>query len=415
MSAVVTPPARESFKAACSYLNGSALRQGPLVAAGVLGAMAWSGWPLALALASFAPVLILTASTRRDAGLRAAAYFAGATWPIVPAAAVFFGADAGALRVAMMAIAFWLAVSALNAVPWMAGSPERAGGRVAGVLLGLALAAAPPLALIGLASPLAGLGWWWPGTGAWGVGAYAVLLSAFVAIPRPSVRRSIGALAAIAVVLANAWPGTPSLERASWAAVPTRQGSAVRGVEGWSRDSGAVERLRRAVAASKDRVLVLPESVFEHWNGSQDAFLRPLWRELAARDRIVLFGVRRAEAATSHVENLVLIRGSEQGEYAQHLPVPVSLYRFGARGSVPLRWRGSYIAKAAGERVGLLICWEQLLVAPMLIIAGEKPDRLVGLSNLYFAKGTPVASIQRASIQSWARLFGIPWVHAVNE
>jgi hypothetical protein len=176
-----------------------------------------------------------------------------------------------------------------------------------------------------------------------------------------------------------------------------------------------VERLRRAVSVTEANVIVLPESLFPQWSASHEAYLRPLWRELAARDRVVLFGVRRANAATGLVDNLVLIRGAEQGEYAQHLPVPLSMYRLGATGSVPLRWRGTYTTQVAGDRASLLICWEQLLVAPMLAVGFESPDRLVGLSNLYFARGTPVASIQRSALHAWARLYGVPWLHAVNE
>jgi hypothetical protein len=203
---------------------------------------------------------------------------------------------------------------------------------------------------------------------------------------------------------------TNTPEASTWKAVSTQTG-----VSEGRRESETIEQLRRAAATLEARVLVLPESLFARWRTSSDIFMRPLWRELAARGQVVLFGVRRPDAATGLVDSLVLVRGFESGEYAQHLPVPVSMYRLGEAGSVPLRWGGPYTTIVAGEHVGLLICWEQLLVAPMLALSLESPDRLVGVSNLYFARGTPVAAIQQGAIQSWARLYGVPWVHAVNE
>ena len=117
------------------------------------------------------------------------------------------------------------------------------------------------------------------------------------------------------------------------------------------------------------------------------------------------------------IDSLVLVRGASRGALSQHYPVPLSMYRFGRPGSVPLRWRGPYSLPVGTERTGVLICWEQLLLAPMLRLAIESPrtDRLVAVSNLYFARGTPVAHIQRASVAAWARLFGVPYVHALNE
>jgi hypothetical protein len=385
-------------------------RHGVDTASGLLGAVAWSGLPMALALSCIAPALIIAARTRPAVAVRAGAYFLAATWPIVPAAGVFFGGEAGGARGVLLGASFWIAVSVLNILPWIVASPSRPLGRTVGILLGLGLPALPPLSIIGLASPLAGLGWWLPGTSAWGVALYLGLVVLFVSPASGSARSGLMAVAVMAVIGSYAVSMMKAPAASGWTAISTRMS-----VGGRHGESEAIEQLRRAAATSEARVLVLPESLFARWSTSNDTFLRPLWRELAARGQVVLFGVRRPDAATGLVDSLILVRGRESGEYAQHLPVPVSMYRLGEAGSVPLRWRGPYTTIVAGERVGLQICWEQLLVAPMLALSLERPDRLAGVSNLYFARGTPVAAIQQAAIQSWARLYGVPWVHAVNE
>jgi len=407
VNTAVLPPGRTASTASS---NSTSRHIGAVFGAALLGAVAWSGVPGLLALSCLAPFVIVSASSRGKVALRAGAYFLGATWPIVPAAAVFFGEESVGSGSVVLGVAFWLLVSALNVLPWVLVAPMRARGRAIGVVIGLALAAMPPLALVGLASPLAGLGWWLPGTGGWGIALYAVAGVLFVTCDRVSMLRGVLAFSALAVLGSYGVLAKPPHTTNIWQAVSTPAS-----IGTGERAAQAMEQLRRSASTSTARVVVLPETLFNQWTASNEAFLRPLWRELAARNQVVLFGVQRLDSATGLIDNLVLIRGRESGEYAQHLPVPISMYRLGEAGSVPVRWRGPYTATIFGERVGLLICWEQLLVAPMLFLALESPDRLVGLSNLYFARGTPVAAIQEAALQSWARLYGVPWIHAVYE
>ena len=157
-------------------------------------------------------------------------------------------------------------------------------------------------------------------------------------------------------------------------------------------DAEAIERLRGLVANAAATVIVLPEGYLHKWTPVTDAFLAPLWRRLAEDGRSVLFGVNRLDPVTGLLDNAVLVRGASRGELSQHYPVPISMYRAGEPGSSPLRLHGPYSLEVGDERVGVVICWEQLLVAPMLQLAVESPgpDRLVAVSNLYFARGTPV-------------------------
>lgn len=85
-----------------------------------------------------------------------------------------------------------------------------------------------------------------------------------------------------------------------------------------------------------------------------------------------------------------------------------------ARESVPLHFFGPGSIHVGESKVAVLLCYEQLLLWPMLTSAIESPDIYVGLANDYWAKGTMIPSLQRESATAWARLFGISYLAAVN-
>jgi hypothetical protein len=68
----------------------------------------------------------------------------------------------------------------------------------------------------------------------------------------------------------------------------------------------------------------------------------------------------------------------------------------------------------AGRRTAFSICYEDLLWWPHWRLLLDRPDVLVGMANNWFAHDLPLTQIQRQSIQSVARLAGVPLRRAVN-
>jgi len=68
----------------------------------------------------------------------------------------------------------------------------------------------------------------------------------------------------------------------------------------------------------------------------------------------------------------------------------------------------------AGQRAAILICYEQLLVWPVATSFLQHPTLLLGTANDYWAKNTTIPEIQRACLESWARLFRVPVLWAQN-
>lgn len=67
-----------------------------------------------------------------------------------------------------------------------------------------------------------------------------------------------------------------------------------------------------------------------------------------------------------------------------------------------------------GTSIATLICYEQLLVWPILQSAMSGPDLFVAPANGWWTVGTDIVAIQIAATTAWARLFNLPLVIAVN-
>jgi hypothetical protein len=50
----------------------------------------------------------------------------------------------------------------------------------------------------------------------------------------------------------------------------------------------------------------------------------------------------------------------------------------------------------------------------MLQSALEKPTLIVGISNATWTKQTNIPAAQEACLKAWCRLFGIPYISAIN-
>jgi apolipoprotein N-acyltransferase len=69
----------------------------------------------------------------------------------------------------------------------------------------------------------------------------------------------------------------------------------------------------------------------------------------------------------------------------------------------------------AGYRAAPLICYEQLIIWPVLQSMALNADIIVAIANGWWTGGSNITAIQRASVTAWAKLFDVPLVIAFNE
>jgi predicted amidohydrolase len=178
----------------------------------------------------------------------------------------------------------------------------------------------------------------------------------------------------------------------------------------------ASDTVQRILSDSRAAVTVLPETVISRWTEATEAFWEPTLAQLHRQHRLAVIGAGVAIPDSPAYRNAVLIIGGEQPQaFFQRVPVPVGMWRpFGNGPSVPLRLDGAGTIEVADQRVAFVICYEQLLVLPVLLAASERPTLIVGMANQYWVRETSIPAAQRASLTAWSRLFALPLLIAEN-
>ena len=408
-------------------------------AAGTLVGLAVStGYPVGITASVLMPALALRAESRQAAYQSVLSYYAGALWPLIPGAKNFFGPGVSPFA----AFGFWAVAALLLALPWPLVWSRNARQSVWRAPIGLALTVIPPLGIIGWASPLTAAGFLFPATGWCGLSFCAILTGALAIWPK----RATVAAVCIGGVGNLMHPTEPSAP-ADWKAISTHFGSIAHRAPDPLAEYQTAEEIQREAVSARASVIVFPETVVPYWTASTDVFWQQTLAELKASGKTVLIGARiprkargerplydfSAELATLRWAptptptrspetekwsptyfNGLVIRGGQARIFEQRIPVPVVMWNPLRSDSAPLHLAGPGVMRIAAKRAAILICYEQLISWPVLTSMSRHPEILIGVANDYWAVDTTIPRFQSSAVRSWARLFGIPYVLAVN-
>ena len=376
-----------------------------VLAACIVGRVAWSGEALTLPVAILLPALWAAAPSRTAAAAVAAGYFLAASRGLPQGAAEFFGSSVWIGFVLWIAAA--LPFAAVHALLWTKREDWRRAGHYGLITL---LMAVPPLGITGWAHPITAAGVLLPGWGWWGLGATAFGLCAMTTRLAPAV-----ALAAVVATAISAvgWSRPSILE--SWRGVDTAIGAAFGRADAFDQQQSLIARVREE-ANEGAKAIVLPESAL----GILTPTVELLWVDaLADLDITVIAGAAVINTEDYDTVMVALDRRGTRLFYRERMPVPVAMWQpwakwFGLSGGARATVFGDPIAEFAGHRFAPLICYEQLIVWPILQSALHHPDAIVAIANGWWAKNTSIPAIQRASVEAWARLFDLALVTAFN-
>lgn len=382
------------------------LRSIALIGAAVLvGLVSWSGNPLLLPVALLFPAVWAFAPSRLVAAAISAGYFLAAARGLPQGVANFYGSGFGA------GIALWFAAASgfviVHAAIWTA----RPGwGRALRYAIAAVLLSVPPFGIVGWAHPITAAGMVFPGWGWLGLAAAAIGLALMTTKIWPIATLVLGGLC-----LWSAASWTPPDMPQGWVGVDTT----FRGENGEYADyPQQIETIELVKAAARDgaKVIVLPESAAGIWTPT----VAHLWvRELAGLDVIVNAGAIVVDEA-GYDNVMIAITGDGAGVlYAERMPVPVSMWQpwlawLGEPAGARAHFFANPVVDLAGTRVAPLICYEQLIIWPILQSAFHAPDVIIATGNGWWTENTNIVAIQKASAQAWARLFNLPLVVAFN-
>lgn len=383
-----------------------ALRSLGLIAGGVTaGAIGWSGNPLTIPTAMAFPALWAFSPSRMVAACVSAGYFLAASRGLPQGVTNFYGSQFA------LGLVLWFAASlafvAVHATVWTSINGWR---RALGYATAATVMSVPPFGIVGWAHPITASGILFPGWGWLGLAAAAFLMLAVTTSRWPIAVALLGAFWAWS---ATSWvrPNPPE----GWVGLDTR----FRGSGGqYASYAQQVETIAvvKSAAAKGAEVIVLPESAAGLWT----ATVERLWaRELAGSGVTVILGA--AVVDQSGYDN-VLMKISNEGRqilYRERMPVPVSMWQpwlawvgqgSGARAHV----FANPIVDVDGVKIAPLICYEQLIIWPVLQSMLYDPDIIIATGNGWWTDKTRILNIQTVTAQAWASLFGSPLVMAFN-
>ena len=371
-----------------------------VVASAIVGVVGWSGNPLTLPMAMVFPALWGLAGSRAGAAVIAAAYFLGASRGLPEGVSIFFGSDL------LLGLALWviasLAFVTVHTAFWTAQGGWYGPTRylIANVLMSL-----PPLGIVGWANPLTAAGIVFPGWGWLGLTMAMVLLMLITTKYRWPAVVVVGVLSLASAVL---WVDPDG--RSGWIGIDTNFVAGREQYAGYEQQVATIELVTTAAAGGASFV-VLPESALGIWTPTTEA----LWRTYLASVPVTVIG-GGVVLLNDGYENLMITvtpAGSDQ-LYRQRMPVPVSMWQPWSAGGANADFFSNAVVELSGVRLAILLCYEQLLVWPVLHSALMQPEIMVATGNAWWTGSTNILPIQRAASVAWARLFNLPLTMAYN-
>ncbi|MBX5164488.1 MULTISPECIES: conjugal transfer protein TraB [unclassified Rhizobium] len=371
------------------------------IAVGVVG---WSGYMLLLPVALGFPVLWSLARTRSVAALVSAGYFLAASRGLPQGVAAFYSSDI------WPGLLLWLCASlsfvVVHAVLWSKNTRVRPSR----YLLAAVIMAIPPFGITGWAHPVTAAGVLFPGWGWWGLGFMTAGLAGLATRIWPAVAT---AFAGLWLWSAAIWTD-PKLPE-GWRGVDLELSASLGREAGLQRQRDIIATVRNA-ASDGARYVVLPESALGFWTPT----VARLWTgALSDSNATVMAG---AAVVDPRGYNNVLVAIDRKGSrilYRERMPVPGSMWQpwrflFGESGGASVDFFANPVVPIGAGRAAPLICYEQLIVWPVLQSMLHDPDLVVAVGNGWWTEGTSIVAIQRAAATAWAKLFAKPLVIAFN-
>ncbi|MBY3123116.1 conjugal transfer protein TraB [Rhizobium laguerreae] len=369
-----------------------------------IGVVGWSGHVLLLPVAMGFPVLWSMARTRLVAALVSAGYFLAASRGLPQGVAAFYSSDI------WPGLLLWLCASlsfvAVHTVLWT----KNAGTRPFRYLLAAIIMAIPPFGITGWAHPVTAAGVLFPGWGWWGLGFMTAGVAGLATPIWPAVAI---AFAGLWLWSAAIWTD-PKLPE-GWRGVDLELGASLGREAGLQRQRDMIATVRNA-ASEGARYVVLPESALGYWTPSVER----LWtRAFSDGDATVIAGATVLDA-TGYDNVLVAIDG-KGGRilYRERMPVPGSMWQpwrflFGESVGAKADFFAYPVVPIGAGRAAPLICYEQLIVWPVLQSMLHDPGFIIAVGNGWWTDGTSIIAIQRTTATAWAKLFAKPLVIAFN-
>ncbi|MFI4941205.1 MAG: conjugal transfer protein TraB [Burkholderiales bacterium] len=315
-------------------------------------------------------------------------------------------------------VGVWVLHAALLALVWCWAWPKREASHRAVFLrsiIALVLLAVPPIGIIGWLSPVLVAGRLFPGWGYGGACLAMIMLASIAVAARCRFDNRIVAGMFVGFIALSGCANLlyqPHLVPVGWSAINTRYGEFPNNpAAAYERHQALIADVKRRLDAG-NKLIVLPEEVAGKWRPATEFWWKDIATSAKTSGSVVLIGTDIFEGA--QFRDSLLVLGATEGHIASRQPIPIGLWRPWATESAIADWTHPGVMQLLDRQVAFSFCYEDLLVWPMMASMWHRPSVIISVANNWFGDGLSEPDIQRQSIESMARLFGVPLVRAVN-
>lgn len=380
-------------------------------AGGLLGYLAWGG-PEWVALASLLPMLWMAAANRVQAFSAVAAYYLVGSRCLPDSAGAFFEFDGAYIA----GLAMWVLAAAANAAPWAVLWTASTNWRALTwrLIAVVAIITIPPLGWIGWLNPWLSASALVPGFGWLSVAAGALVLIgvALISRRRAAVRWSVAVAVALTAILT---PQSDLPMPKSWHAIDTDWGAFPKPAT-----KQEFERAKKIVVAADtafeagSQVVVLPEQIAGVWSASRERFIRAYLARWLEDGRTLVLGATMRENG-EFFNTASIVEGQGTRYFRARQTVPFSMWRPWAAESFNQAWLSAGTVEIGAKKVAVSVCFEDFLFGlGLLSFFHDDPNAIVSIANGWWAANSNEIAVQRLHIRTFARVFNVPLIRAIN-
>lgn len=375
-------------------------------AGALIGFAAWGHAPVFAAGSILILILYFQAQTRLNFFVAVFAYYLAASRGLLTGTITYYDNHV------LYGFAIWIGAALIISLAWVlfwSNSPKK---KPLVFILAVLFVIVPPIGLIGWANPLLAAGLFFPG---WGFFGIAALIGSIIAIEIFAARnRWIVSSLAVATAMMFNYNFAP-VKDSTFTAAQTKFGKLYdEKKRDFMLDYQSQIGFLSIANSSKNKAVILPESALGWWTPNN----MMIWADLKS-DKTV-YGGASLQKENSLLNDNVLMQitaGGYKVLYRQRVPVLVEMWRpWEDTGTKAYLFKQKPVVSIDGMgKVGVLICYEQLLYYTLMETMAYKPERIIAISNLWWAKETSIKEIEIASLELTSSLFNVPLSLSMNE
>jgi len=270
----------------------------------------------------------------------------------------------------------------------------------------------PPIGLVNGASPIVSAGIFFPDMGYWGIILYLisiVIIGFFGKIYfSPLIRWGLTVL----LVIFIPYFYQEKREKFPFLLYPIQTSFNFQ----FDSSKAALQRikaLQKQINQSPHNLVLLPENIIGYYDNNHSNLL--IWKKLK-QNKHVLAGAHIYYPNNNYDNTLIFIDNNHfEVLYKQRFPVPIAMWKPFTESSANTNLLNSNITfMIKNYKVGVFICYEIYIPYFYLQTMYEKPDVIIGISNLWWNRTTHIINAQKFSLMLWCRLFSKPYVFSSN-